>query len=171
MALFAYSVLTRWFSSVYSGAGKEPCLDQMAKQVVTASSVTSKDVNDRFTSWYTTYDIPMNPGPYVSQPTDRRGRKTRKVIIVPVETANTVTITGKAHSAFVITRLEEELEKSLILNLDKEPENCILCKPKVVVIQTAHGSTMMNSTQCYKSCYVCNRLVEVWPILMVKHTW
>ena len=32
MACYAYSVLTRWFSSVYSGAGSRPSSDQMAKQ-------------------------------------------------------------------------------------------------------------------------------------------
>jgi hypothetical protein len=31
----SYSVLTRWFSSVHSGAGSEPSLNQMAKQSVT----------------------------------------------------------------------------------------------------------------------------------------
>ena len=32
MECYAYSVLTRWFSSVYSGAGSRPFSDQMAKQ-------------------------------------------------------------------------------------------------------------------------------------------
>ena len=31
MACYAYSVLTRWFSSVYSGAGSRPSSDLMAK--------------------------------------------------------------------------------------------------------------------------------------------
>ena len=31
MACYAYSVLTRWFSSMYSGAGSRPVLDQMVK--------------------------------------------------------------------------------------------------------------------------------------------
>ena len=58
MVCYAYSVLTRWFTSVYSGAGSEPSLNQMAKQVVIASSVTPKKVNDALLSPETTYDIP-----------------------------------------------------------------------------------------------------------------
>ena len=46
MACYAYSVLTRWFSSVYSGARSRPSSDQMAKQVVIASSVTPRELND-----------------------------------------------------------------------------------------------------------------------------
>ncbi len=69
----------------------------MAKQVVIASSVTLMDVNDVLLSRETTYDIPN-----AVQQTDRKGGDTRKVIIIPVEMANS--ITGKAHSAFVTTR-------------------------------------------------------------------
>ncbi len=76
MACYAYSVLTRWVSSVYSGAGSEPSLDQMSKQVVIASSVTPKDVNDVLLSQETTYDIPD-----AVQLTDRKGEDTSKVII------------------------------------------------------------------------------------------
>jgi hypothetical protein len=97
----AYSVLTRWISSVYSGAGSEQSLDQMAKQVVIASSVTPEDVNDVSLSQETTYDDVPN----IVQPTDRKGGDTCKVIITPVETANF--ITDKAHSEFVTTRSEE----------------------------------------------------------------
>ncbi len=68
MACYAYSVLNRWFSSVYSKAGSEPSANQMAKQAVIASSVTPKDVNNALLSQETTYDIPD-----VFQPTDRRG--------------------------------------------------------------------------------------------------
>ncbi len=46
MACYAYSVQTRWFSSVYYEAGSDPSSDQRAKQVVLASSVTPNDVND-----------------------------------------------------------------------------------------------------------------------------
>ncbi len=74
----------------------------MAKQVVIASSVTPQDANDVLLSPETTYDIPG-----VVQPTDRKGGYTRKVTIIPVETANF--ITGKAHSAFVTTRSEVRL--------------------------------------------------------------
>ncbi len=72
------------------------------------------------------------------------------LIILPVETA--ICITGKAHNAFVTTRSAEEFEDCLICNggatctLTKSLKNCSLRKPKVVVIQTVHGSTMMNST-------------------------
>jgi hypothetical protein len=33
--------LTRWFSSVYSGAGSEPSLDKMAKHCVPSSTLTA----------------------------------------------------------------------------------------------------------------------------------
>ncbi len=66
MAWYAYSVLSRWFRSEYNRAGSEPFLDQMAKQVVVASSVTPKDVNYGLRSPETTYDIPD-----AVQPTDR----------------------------------------------------------------------------------------------------
>ncbi len=75
---------------MYSGAGSEHSLNQMEKQVVIASSVTSKDVTDALLTQETTYDIP-----FVVQPTERKGGNTSKVIIIPVETANF--ITGKAH--------------------------------------------------------------------------
>ncbi len=47
-----------WFGSVYSGARSEPSVNQMADQVVNlviASSVTPKDVNDALLSQETTY--------------------------------------------------------------------------------------------------------------------
>jgi hypothetical protein len=47
MACYAYSVLTRWFSSVHSGAESRSSSDLMAKQVVIASSVTPMEFNDR----------------------------------------------------------------------------------------------------------------------------
>ncbi len=101
MACYAYSVLTLWFSSVYSGAGSEHSINQMAKQVVIASSATSKDVNYVLLTQETTCDIPD-----VVQLTDKKGGDTSKVIIIPVEKANF--ITSKAHCAFVTTRSEEE---------------------------------------------------------------
>jgi hypothetical protein len=55
----------------------------------------------------TTYYIPD-----AVQLTDRKGGDTSKVISIPVETVDF--ITGKAHSAFVTTRSEEELEDFLI---------------------------------------------------------
>ncbi len=107
MACYAYSVLNHWFSSVYSGAGSQPSVNQMAKQVVIASSVTPKDVNDAILSQETTYDISN-----VVQPTDRKGGDNRKVIIIPAETA--FRITGKIRCAYVTTRSDEELEDSFI---------------------------------------------------------
>ncbi len=51
--------------------------------------------------------------------------------------------------------------------LTKSLENFSLCKPKVVVIQTVHGLTMMNSTHlCYKTYYVCDRLGEIRPLIV-----
>ena len=51
--------------------------------------------------------------------------------------------------------------------LRKSLEDCSLCKPKVEAIQTAHGSTSMNSTHlCYKTYYVCDSLGEVRPIIV-----
>ena len=73
MACYAYSVLTRWFSSVYSGAESRTSSDQMAKQVVTASSVTPGEVNDSSQLPETTYDIPD-----IVQPTKRKGGDTDK---------------------------------------------------------------------------------------------
>ena len=55
MACYAFSVLNRWFSSVYIGAGSEPSVNQMTTQVVIASSVTPKDVNNAILSQDTTY--------------------------------------------------------------------------------------------------------------------
>jgi hypothetical protein len=118
MACYAYSVLTQWFCSVYSGAGSEPSLNQMAKQVVIASSATPKDVNDALLTQEPTYDIPD-----VVQLTDRKGGDTSKVIIIPVEAANF--ITGKAHCAYVTTRSEEDLEDCLICD---GGATCILTK-------------------------------------------
>ena len=83
MACYAYSVLTRWFSSVYSGAGSRPSSDQMAKQVVVASSVTPRELNDSSQLPDTTYDLPE-----IVQTTTRKGGDTDKVIILPVETCN-----------------------------------------------------------------------------------
>ncbi len=51
MVCYAYSVLKQWFGSVYSGAGSEPSLNQMVKQVVI---VTPMDVNDALLSQETT---------------------------------------------------------------------------------------------------------------------
>ena len=76
MACYAYSVLTCWFSSVYSGAGSRPSSGLMAKQVVIASSVTPGDFNDRSHLLETTYDIPD-----IVQPTKLKGEDTVKVII------------------------------------------------------------------------------------------
>jgi hypothetical protein len=75
----------------------------MAKQVVIASSVTPKDVNDALLSQGITYDIPD-----VVQPTDRKGGDNRKVIMIPAATASY--ITGKIRGAYVTTRSDEELE-------------------------------------------------------------
>ncbi len=94
MACYVNSVLTRLFSSMYSGAGSEPSSDQMTKQVVIASSVTNMDVNDLPE---TTYDMHS-----IAQPTNRKGGDTDKVIFIPEDTA--IFIAGKAQSAFVSTR-------------------------------------------------------------------
>ncbi len=65
---------------------------------------------------------------------------TDKVIIIPVETANF--IMGRSHNAFVSTKSIVEIEDALICDggatrtFTKTLEYCILCKPKVVEIQT-----------------------------------
>ncbi len=64
----------------------KPSVYQMGKQVVIASSVTPKDVNDATLSQVTTYDIPD-----VVQPTDRKEGDNSKVIIIPAETASYIT--------------------------------------------------------------------------------
>ena len=166
MACYAYSVLTRWFSSVYSGAGSRPSSDLMAKQVVIASSVTPSEHNDSSQLPDTTYDLPE-----IVQPTTRKGGDTDKVIILPVETCNF--IMGHAHSAFVSTRSIDDIEDALICDggatctLTKSLENCTQCKQKVVEIQTAHGATIMRTTHlCYKTYFVKDRLGEIRPIIV-----
>ena len=94
MACYTYSVLTRWFSSLYSGAGSRASSDLVAKLVVIASSVTPSELNDSSQLQDTTYDLPD-----IAQPTKRKGGDTDKVIIIPVETCNF--IVGHARSAFV----------------------------------------------------------------------
>ena len=171
MACYAYSVLTRWFSSVYSGAGSRPSLDLMAKQVI-ASSVTPSEFNDSSQLPDTTYDLPE-----IVQPTTRKGGDTYKVISLPVETC--IFIMGHAHSAFVSTRSIDEMEDALICDggatssctLTKSLENCTLCKPKVAEIQTAHGATIMRKTYL---CYKTNLLKTDWEKsdqLLSKHMW
>ena len=74
MAWYAYSVLTRWLSSVYSGAGSRTSPELMAKQAVIASSVTPGEFNDSSQLQETTYDIPdivqptRYPGPEMECP-------------------------------------------------------------------------------------------------------
>ena len=154
-------MLTRWFSSVYSGAGSGPSSDQMAKQVAIASPVAPREHNDSSQLPETTYDIPD-----IDQLTKQKGGDTDKVIIIPVETSNF--IMGHAHSAFVSTRSIDEMEDALICDggatctLTKGLENCTLCKPKVVEVQTAHGATIMRTTHhCYKTYFVRDRLGEI----------
>ena len=84
-------------------------------------------------------------------------------VIFPVETCNF--IMGHAHSTFVSTRPIDDMEDTLICDggatctLTKSLENCTLCKPKVVEIQTAHGATIMRTTHlCYKTYFVKDRL-------------
>ena len=116
----------------------------MAKQVVIASSVTPGELNDSSQLPETTYDFPN-----IVQPTKRKGGDTDKVIFIPVETSNF--IMGHAQSAFVSTRSIDDMEDALICGggatctLTKSLENCTLCKPKVVEIQTAHGATIMST--------------------------
>jgi hypothetical protein len=83
MECYAYShyhsVLTRWFSWVYSGAGSETLLSKESKQVVIASAMISMDVNV-ISSWLeTTDDVPDS-----CQEPDRpgKGEDTAKVIII-----------------------------------------------------------------------------------------
>ncbi len=58
MACYAYSVLTRWFSSVDCGAGSETALNKHLKLVVIASAITPMDVNDISSRLETTYNDP-----------------------------------------------------------------------------------------------------------------
>jgi hypothetical protein len=170
MACYAYSVLTRWFSSVYCGAGSETALSKQSKQVVIASSMTPMDVNDISSRPETTDDVPES-----CQEPNRKGGDTAKVIIIPTETANY--IMGHAHSAFVSTRTMSDMEDALICDrglgaactLTKTLENCTQCKPKVVEIQTARGATIMSTTHvCLKTYFVkisWNKFVQ----LLSKH--
>ena len=69
MACYAYSVLTRWISSVYCGAGSETALSKQLKQVVIAQETTD--------------DVPES-----CEEPNRKGADTAKVIIIPTETDN-----------------------------------------------------------------------------------
>ena len=136
----------------------------MSKQVVIASSVTPRELNDNSQLPETTYDLPD-----IVQPTKRKGGDTDKVIIIPVETSNFTPCT----SAFVSTRSIDDVEDTLICDgeatctLTKSLENCTLCKQKVVEIQTAHGATIMRTTHlCYKTYFVKDRLGEIRPIIV-----
>ena len=80
MACYAYSVLTRWFSSVYSGARSETPLEKESKQVVVTSSVTPSEVNNISHSPETIYDIPDS-----YQLSNRKQGDTVKAIIIPVD--------------------------------------------------------------------------------------
>ncbi len=166
MACYAYSVLTRWFSSVYCWAGRETALSKQSKQVVIASSMTPMDVKDVSSRLETTNDVSES-----CQQPNRKGGDTSKVIIIPTETANY--IMGYAHSAFVSTRTMLDMEDTLrcdggaTCTLTKTLENCTQCKPKVVEIQTAQGATMMSTTHpCLKTYYVWDRLGEIRPIVV-----
>ncbi len=81
MACYVYSVLTRWFSGVYCGAGSETALSRQSKQVVIASSMTPMDVNDISSRPETTYDVPES-----CQEPNRKEGDTANVIIIPTET-------------------------------------------------------------------------------------
>ena len=49
-------------------------------------------------------------------------------------------------------------------------ENCTLCKPQVVEVQTAHGATIMRTTHlCHKTYFVRDRLGEIRPIIVKAH--
>ncbi len=49
----------------------------------------------------------------------------------------------------------------------KTLENCTLCKPKVVEIQTVQGSRIMSTTHlCLKTYYVRDQFGEIRPILV-----
>ena len=125
MACYAYSVLTHWFCSVYSGAGSETPLSKESKQVVIASSMTptQMDVNDISSRQETTDNVPES----CKEP-DRKGGDTTKLITIPAETANF--IMGRAHSAFVSTRSVSDMQDALICDggatctLTKTLENC-----------------------------------------------
>ena len=166
MVCYAYSVLSRWFSSVCSGAGSETPMSKESKQVVIASSMTPMDVNDISSRLETTVDVPDS-----CQGPDRKGGDTAKVIIIPTETAKY--IMGHAHSTFVSTRSVSDMEDALICDggatctLTRTLENCTHCKSKVVDIQTAQGASLMSTTHhCLKTYYVRDRLGEIRPIVV-----
>ena len=76
MACYAYSVLTQWFGSVYSGAGSETPLSKESKQIVIASSMIPMDDNDISSRPETTDDVPES-----CQEPDRNGGDNTNVII------------------------------------------------------------------------------------------
>ncbi len=166
MACYAYSVLTRWFSSVYCRAGCETALSKQSKQIVIASLMTPMDVNNISSLQETTNDLPES-----CQEPNRKGGDTAKVIIIPSETANY--IMGRAHGAFVSTRSVADMEDALICHggatctSTKTLENCTQCKLKVVDIQAVQGATIMSTTHlCLTMFYVRDRLGEIRPIVV-----
>ena len=82
MECYAYSVLTRWFISVYCGAGSETASSKQSKQVVIALSVTPMDFNDISSRPETIDDAPES-----CQEPNRKGGDTANVICIPTETA------------------------------------------------------------------------------------
>jgi hypothetical protein len=97
MKCYVYSVLSRWFSSAYCGAGSETALSKQSKQVVIASSMTSIDVDNISSRPKTTDYVPES-----CQEPNRKGGDAAKVILIPTEAASY--IMGRAHSAFASVR-------------------------------------------------------------------
>ena len=121
-----------------------------------------------------TLHICRNPRYSWQLPTfNRKGGDTDKVVIIPVEAANY--IMGQALHASVSTTWIEDMENTLICDggatctPTKCLENCSVCKPKKVEIQTTHGMSLMKTTHlCYKTFATD---WEKYDQLLLKNMW
>jgi hypothetical protein len=149
---------------VHDGAGSRTSVDQKFDQVMSASSMTPRDVQGWSFFPDTTEDIR-----YELQSSKRKGGDTDEEIVIPESTMNI--ILDHPERAFVSTRVLADMEDALICDgeatsiLTKSLENCTLVQKKMVDIQTAHGGTQMSTSyHCLKMYYVRDRLGEIRPI-------
>ncbi len=143
---------------MHNEAGSRTSADQKFDQVMKASSMTPRDVQDGSFSPDTTKDIP-----YELQSSKRKGGDTDEGIFIPESTMNI--IMNRPESAFISTRVLADIEDALICDggatftLTKSLENCTRVQQKVADIQTAYGGTLLSTThRCLKTYY----FVIVW---------
>jgi hypothetical protein len=123
--------------SVHNRAGSRTSVDQKFDQVMKASSMLPRDVQDGSFSPDTTKDIT-----HELQSSKRKGGDTDQEIFIPESTMNI--IIDRPESAFVSTRVLADMEDALMCDggatstLTKSLGNCTPVQQKVEDIQTAH---------------------------------